>query len=88
MTQFNSACSGCFAGLACGSRLEIINLLAEKGEMSVLDIVKHFKIAQPTITHHLKYLQEAGVLASKKEGRKVYYFLNPKCGFDECKIFS
>lgn len=88
MEKFKSACSGCFAGLACGARLEIINLLQEKGKLSVMEIVKHFKISQPTVTHHLKYLQEVGVLASKKEGRKVYYSLDPKCGFDDCKIFS
>lgn len=86
--DINSACSGCFAGLSCGSRIEIINLLKSKEKMSVSDIARHFQTSQPTITHHLKYLQKAGVLDSKKEGKYVYYFINPKCGLTDCEVFS
>lgn len=86
--QLKSSCAGCFAGLSCDTRLGIINLLTEKGKLSVLEIVKHFQVTQPTITHHLKYLQDSKILDSKKEGRKVYYFLHPKCSKNMCKIFS
>ncbi len=86
--KLSSACAGCFAGLSCQARIEIINLLQEKGEMSVMEIAKHFKLKQPTITHHLQYLKEAGVLASKKKGRKVYYFITDKCKKGECGIFG
>lgn len=85
--KLTSACASCFAGLSCQARIGIINLLQEKGEVSVMEIAKHFKLKQPTITHHLKYLKEAGVLASKKKGRKVYYFINPKCKKEDCDIF-
>ena len=84
--KFDSGCSGCFAGLACGTRVEIINLLKEKERMSVLEIAKAFEVAQPTISHHLKYLKKAGILKSKKEGRKVFYFIDPKCK-DGCDLF-
>jgi ArsR family transcriptional regulator len=86
--KLSSACAGCFAGLSCQARIEIINLLQGKGEMSVMEIAKHFKLKQPTITHHLQYLKEAGVLASKKKGRKVYYFITDKCKKGECGIFG
>jgi ArsR family transcriptional regulator len=86
--KLSSACAGCFAGLSCQARIEMINLLQEKGEMSVMEIAKHFKLKQPTITHHLQYLKEAGVLASKKKGRKVYYFITDKCKKGECGIFG
>ena len=86
--KLSSACAGCFAGLSCQARIEIINLLQEKGEMSVMEIAKQFKLKQPTITHHLQYLKEAGVLASKKKGRRVYYFITDKCKKGECGIFG
>lgn len=85
--KLTSACASCFAGLSCQARIGIINLLQKKGETSVLEIAKHFKLKQPTITHHLQYLKEAGVLSSKKKGRKVYYSINPKCKNKECNIF-
>ena len=81
-------CSGCFAGLACGVRVEILGLLQEGKKMPVMEIARHFEVTQPTITHHLKYLEKAGVLASEREGRKVFYFINPKCGWETCEIFK
>ena len=85
--KFTSACAGCFAGLASQTRIAIINLLQEKKEMSVMEIAKHFNLSQPTITHHLQYLKEVGILDSKKEGRKTYYFISEKCKKGECGIF-
>lgn len=86
--KLNNTCSDCFAGLACGIRIDILNLLQEKKKISVLEIAKHFKVTQPTITHHLKYLQEVGLIKSKKEGAKVFYFIDPKCGSEGCEIFG
>ena len=85
--KFEAGCAGCFAGLSCGIRIEIINLLQEKDRMSVLEIAKHFKVTQPTVTYHLKYLKQVGILSSRKKGRKVYYFIDPKCGKEKCSIF-
>lgn len=86
--KLDSGCVGCFAGLSCGARVEIINLLQKNGPMSVLEIVKNFNQSQPTITHHLKYLKEVKILTSKKEGRKVYYSLHPRCKEEICDLFS
>lgn len=83
-----NACSGCFAGLSCGSRMEMINLLQEKKRMSVTEIAKYFKLSQPTVTHHLKFLEEVGLLSAKKEGRMVYYSLTPECDNKDCHIFD
>ncbi len=85
--KLTSACATCFAGLACQTRIGIISLLQEKKEMSVMEIAKHFEVTQPTITHHLKYLKDTGVLNSRKKGRKVYYFISEKCKKGECGIF-
>jgi DNA-binding transcriptional ArsR family regulator len=86
--KFKSSCSGCFAGLACNIRAEIVNLLYQKKPLTVTAIAKRFKVTQPTITHHLHYLKTAGILRAKKQGRQVYYSLNPKCGWDNCRIFA
>lgn len=84
--DFYPSCTGCFAGLSCDVRIDIINLLKKKKILSVLEIAKHFKVTQPTISHHLKYLEDFEVLSSKKEGRKVYYFINKKC--KTCDLFK
>ncbi len=81
-------CTGCFASLSCGIRVEIINLLEKNKKMSVTEIARHFELSQPTITHHLQYLKEMGIVKSKKEGRQVFYHLDPKCGLESCEIFG
>jgi ArsR family transcriptional regulator len=86
--KLSPSCCGCFAGLSCESRLEIITLLQTKEKLSVTDIAKHFKVTQPTISHHLKFLEEAGLLSSIKDGRKVYYSLHPSCNKKGCNIFN
>lgn len=86
--KMTHACSGCFAGLSCEARMEIVNLLQEKKRMSVTELAQHFKLSQPTITHHLKFLEEVGLLSSKKEGRSVYYSLEPECTSQDCHIFN
>lgn len=86
--KLTSACSGCFAGLSCESRMEIITLLQNKKQMSVMDIAKHFKLTQPTVSHHLKFLEEVGLLTAKKTGRQVFYTLNPDCDNKDCHIFE
>lgn len=88
MSRLVSACAPCLRGLSDKTRIEIINLLLKKEKLSVLEIVKRFHLTQPTITHHLKYLEKAGVLESLKEGRKVYYFVNPKCKKGDCHLFE
>jgi DNA-binding transcriptional ArsR family regulator len=85
--EIKQQCRGCFEGLANKSRLTIVNLLSKNQKMSVGEIVSHFKLRQPTITHHLRYLEDAGIVSSEKKGRRVFYFLSPKCK-GECDVFE
>lgn len=85
--KLQSACSGCFAGLSCDVRVDIISLLQKTKKMSVSEIAKHFQVTQPTISHHLQYLQEMKILKSEKKGRNVYYFIHPKCSKKICQLF-
>lgn len=56
-------------------RLRLISLVAshEGGEACVCDLNDAFALSQPTISHHLKVLHEAGLLEREKRGVWVYY---------------
>ena len=61
------------------TRLEILSLLAaKKGELCACEIEEHFDLSQPTMSHHLKLLREAGLVTSEKRGLWVYYALDRK----------
>jgi len=65
-----------FAALAEPTRLTILNLLAEsQGEVCVCDLTESFNLGQPTISHHLRILKEAGLVTGDKRGKWVYYAL-------------
>jgi len=56
-------------------RLRLLSLVAshEGGEACVCDLNDAFELSQPTISHHLKVLHEAGLLEREKRGVWVYY---------------
>jgi ArsR family transcriptional regulator len=56
-------------------RLRLLSLVAshEDGEACVCDLNDAFDLSQPTISHHLKQLHEAGLLQREKRGVWVYY---------------
>ncbi|MEW6201423.1 MAG: metalloregulator ArsR/SmtB family transcription factor, partial [bacterium] len=45
-------------------------------DMCVSDLVNAFKVAQPTISHHLGVLRNAGLVEDRKDGQQVYYSLD------------
>jgi ArsR family transcriptional regulator len=59
-------------------RLRLLSLVASHadGEACVCDLNDAFNLSQPTISHHLKLLHEAGLLDREKRGVWVYYRLN------------
>lgn len=59
-------------------RLRLLSLVASHadGEACVCDLNDAFDLSQPTISHHLKLLHEAGLLDRDKRGVWVYYRLN------------
>jgi ArsR family transcriptional regulator len=68
-----------FRALADPTRLEILRLLAaQPGPTCVCDVVEHFELAQPTISHHLKVLREAGLLRATRRGIWSFYEVDPK----------
>ena len=69
-----------FRAIADPTRLRLISLLAcsPGGEACVCDLVEPLELSQPTVSHHLKLLYEAGLLARDKRGLWVYYRLVPE----------
>ena len=60
-------------------RLEIYRLIAaQDGPLCVCDIVERFPLQQPTISHHLKVLREAGLVTVTRQGKWAYYSPNPR----------
>ena len=65
-----------FKALGDETRLTIVQLLVGR-ELCVCDILDSFVMSQPAISHHLKILRQAGVVRDKREGKWIYYSLNP-----------
>jgi ArsR family transcriptional regulator len=59
--------------LADETRQKILEILLEDGEMCVSDLVERFNVSQPTISHHLNFLRQANLVASRKDGKQIYY---------------
>jgi ArsR family transcriptional regulator, arsenate/arsenite/antimonite-responsive transcriptional repressor len=68
-----------FKALADPVRLRLLSLIASHkgGEACVCDLIGPFDVSQPTISHHLKVLREAGLVESERRGTWVYYWVLP-----------
>src|SRR3954467_14294847 len=68
-----------FKALADPSRVAIVNRLAGAEEVCVCDLIGALAVAQPTVSHHLKVLREAGLIeVARKRGTWVFYRLVPE----------
>jgi DNA-binding transcriptional ArsR family regulator len=67
---------GVFRALADPSRRGIFERLTG-GEAAVKDLTARFGISQPAISQHLAALREAGLVKARREGRLVYYAVEP-----------
>jgi len=66
-----------FRALGDPTRLEILRLVAaQPGPVCACDVGDGFEMGQPTISHHLKVLREAGLLRAEKRGIWSYYALD------------
>ena len=65
-----------FQALADPSRRSIFELLTQ-GEAAVKELTMRFDISQPAVSQHLAALKDAGLVASRREGRRVYYRVKP-----------
>ncbi len=59
-------------------RLQLVDVLRKHaGQVCVCELVPLFAIAQPTLSHHLKKLRDAGIVDSERRGLWVYYYVLP-----------
>src|SRR6478736_8235577 len=66
-----------FRALADPTRVSIVNRLAAADECCVCDLTEAFDLSQPTVSHHLKVLKDAGLVESTRRGTWAYYRLVP-----------
>jgi ArsR family transcriptional regulator, arsenate/arsenite/antimonite-responsive transcriptional repressor len=68
-----------FRALGDPVRLRLVSLIGARqgGEICVCDLTSAFELTQPTISHHLKVLREAGLIDCERRGTWVYYRVVP-----------
>jgi ArsR family transcriptional regulator len=68
-----------FKALGDPVRIRLVSLIGahQGGEVCVCDLTTAFDLTQPTISHHLKVLRQAGIIDSERRGTWVYYRLVP-----------
>lgn len=59
-------------------RMQLVDVLRKHaGKVCVCELVPLFDLSQPTVSHHLKVLREAGIVGSERRGLWAYYYVNP-----------
>ena len=77
MTQAAATENQVFHALADPSRRAIFESLT-RGEAAVKDLTARFDISQPAVSQHLAALREAGLVSGRREGRQVFYRVEPR----------
>jgi ArsR family transcriptional regulator len=59
-------------------RLQLVDVLRRHaGKVCVCELVPLFELSQPTVSHHLKVLRDAGLVGSERQGLWAYYYVTP-----------
>ncbi|MBX3069348.1 MAG: winged helix-turn-helix transcriptional regulator [Thermomicrobiales bacterium] len=65
--------------LSDSTRFEIFRLVAaQSAPICACDIVDRFQVSQPTISHHMKVLRDAGLITVSRRGVWAYYAVDPR----------
>lgn len=60
-------------------RLQLVDVLRKHaGKVCVCELVPLFDLSQPTVSHHLKVLRDAGIVGSERSGLWAYYYVKPE----------
>jgi len=65
--------AGVLRVLADPARLRLLSIISERGDACVCHLTEPLELSQPTVSHHLKVLHEAGLLERERRGRWVHY---------------
>jgi len=68
-----------FKALGDPVRLRLLSMIASRvgGEVCVCELTPAFELSQPTISHHLRLLRQAGLIDCERRGTWVYYWVLP-----------
>jgi ArsR family transcriptional regulator, arsenate/arsenite/antimonite-responsive transcriptional repressor len=70
-----------FAALSDPARVRIVNLVATSDEpVCACHLIEPLGLSQPTVSHHLKRLVDAGLLEREQRGKWAYFSLAPEAG--------
>lgn len=60
-------------------RIQLVDVLrTHAGKICVCELVPLFDVSQPTLSHHLRRLREAGVVGVERRGLWAYYYVHPQ----------
>lgn len=60
-------------------RVQLVDVLrSHAGEVCVCELVPLFDVSQPTLSHHLRKLRDAGIVGVEKRGLWSYYYVHPE----------
>jgi ArsR family transcriptional regulator, arsenate/arsenite/antimonite-responsive transcriptional repressor len=62
-------------------RVQLVDVLRRHaGKVCVCELTPLFDVSQPTVSHHLKVLRDAGLVGVERRGLWAYYYVTPKAG--------
>jgi DNA-binding transcriptional ArsR family regulator len=62
-----------FAALSDATRMEMLEMIVDRGEIGCSEFEQHFPLAKSTISYHTKLLNAAGLIETRRDGRFYYY---------------
>ncbi len=78
-TSQNSLCTTCFKSLGVETKYQIYKYLRNQESATVTELTVFTGLKQPTVSHHLKNMENSGLLTSKRNGKEVYYSIQSEC---------
>ena len=66
-------CIPTFTVLSDENRLMILHILFEHGSLNVNDLTERLHLSRPAVSHHLKIMLDAGLVAAEQHGKERYY---------------
>ncbi|MBA2693380.1 MAG: helix-turn-helix transcriptional regulator [Rubrobacter sp.] len=75
-----------FNGFANSTRLSILLLLSQRGEMKVGELVEELDAPQPRVSDHLRCLSWCGYVKARREGRNAYYSISDERVLDVMEV--
>ena len=81
----NKEIAAMFKAFCDENRLQILEMLRE-GEKCACHILEEMQITQPTLSHHMKILCDAGVVVGRKEGKWMHYSIS-ESGLEKVKKY-